>query len=172
MSGRGFAPDPARAPRPRGTKARRLVNDGSLNGRPLPLDVLPLVEGKRQKWHPQTLRWWENWRRSPQAARMMTAPDWDFLVDTALLHHEMWTTGQNRIATMAEIRLRVAKFGATPEDRQRLRLEIEEPTPYPTGNGTAAASAVDELNARRQRILGTSETVRVVNATKQMVRDR
>ena len=45
-------------------------------------------------------------------------------MDTALLHAELWA---GNAACASELRLRVAKFGATPEDRARLRMSIEEP---------------------------------------------
>lgn len=59
------------------------------------------------------------WGRSAQA-ETFTATDWSFLLDTALMHHAMWSKGQWTLA--AEVRLRVAKYGATPEDRARLRM--------------------------------------------------
>lgn len=59
------------------------------------------------------------WGRSAQADTF-TATDWSFLLDTALMHHAMWSKGQWTLA--AEVRLRVAKYGATPEDRARLRM--------------------------------------------------
>lgn len=59
------------------------------------------------------------WAESAQADTF-TATDWSFLLDTALMHHAMWSKGQWTLA--AEVRLRVAKFGATPEDRARLRM--------------------------------------------------
>ena len=74
-------------------------------------------------WPAQTRIWYDNWRSSPQA-QTLTETDWDFLLDTALLHAELWA-GNGSVA--AELRLRVAKFGATPEDRLRLRLQIAEP---------------------------------------------
>lgn len=49
--------------------------------------------------------------------------DWDFLIDTALLHSEMWNGSP---ALAAEIRLRVSKLGVTPEDRLRLKLQIDQ----------------------------------------------
>ncbi|TCO47311.1 hypothetical protein [Actinocrispum wychmicini] len=58
----------------------------------------------------------------------MTGTDWDFLLDTALLHAELWSG----VASVApELRLRVGKLGATPEDRQRLRMQIIEPGATP-----------------------------------------
>jgi hypothetical protein len=71
------------------------------------------------EWHPQTVDWWEMWKRSAQADTF-TESDWSFLADTALMHTAMWSKGQWTLA--AEVRLRVAKFGATPEDRARLRM--------------------------------------------------
>jgi hypothetical protein len=50
-----------------------------------------------------------------------TAPDWSELLDAARLHAEYWR-GNPKVA--AELRLRVAKFGATPEDRARLRIQF------------------------------------------------
>lgn len=74
-------------------------------------------------WHPRTREWWAMWRDSPQAEWFM-ASDWDFLLDTALMHHAMWSKGQWTLA--AEVRLRVAKYGATPEDRARLRMHFAD----------------------------------------------
>ena len=71
-------------------------------------------------WHPMTLSWWKTWQESPMAA-LMGPTDWSFMLDTALMHHSMWAKGQWTLA--AEVRLRVAKYGATPEDRLRLRIQ-------------------------------------------------
>jgi hypothetical protein len=73
-------------------------------------------------FHPRTVVWWDNWRRSPQAQHM-AAVDWDFMVDTAMMHSQMWN-GDLKMA--AEVRIRVAKFGATPEDRLRLKVQVDE----------------------------------------------
>lgn len=70
-------------------------------------------------WHPQTVVWWGMWQRAPQS-EMFTESDWSFLLDTAYMHHQYWSKGAWTLA--AELRLRVAKFGATPEDRARLRM--------------------------------------------------
>ena len=88
--------------------------DGELHGPDLPEAI---------KWPAPTKSWWDNWRRSPQAL-LLTQTDWDFLLDTALLHARFW---EGDAAVAAELRLRVAKFGATPEDRARLRLQIQAP---------------------------------------------
>jgi hypothetical protein len=38
-----------------------------------------------------------------------------------MLHQEFWS---GSLSVAGELRLRVAKFGATPEDRMRLRLQV------------------------------------------------
>jgi len=122
MAGHGPAPkDPA-------TRRRRNVvppptvieADDELRGPDLPIDVLP----NREQWHQRTRDWWRTWRTSAQA-QTFTATDWDFLLDTALMHHTMWSQGRWEFAS--ELRLRAAKFGATPEDRMRLRLQVTPP---------------------------------------------
>ena len=67
-----------------------------------------------------TRRWWKMWGESPLSAEY-TETDWSFLLDTAYLHALYWK-GDYRVA--GELRLRVAKFGATPEDRARLRIQF------------------------------------------------
>lgn len=105
-----------------------MTPDDELRGPDLPIDVLPGDE----EWHVRTQAWWATWRRSPQA-QTFTTTDWDFLIDTALMHHTMWSKGRWEFAS--ELRLRAAKFGATPEDRLRLRMQVEIPgdeKPKPT----------------------------------------
>ena len=162
MAGRGPIPSENRA-RERNKPVRESVRaDGAVGGFDLPDDVLPqiVVDGKpqfdldgnpvREEWHPQTRRWWENWRRSPQATRMVTDPDWDYLLDTALAHHQMWMTGGKNSERLSEIRLRVACFGATYADRARLKWEIEAPS-----NDFAVGSVgnVTNLGAKRRKRL-------------------
>lgn len=112
MAGNGPAPKPAnrRARRNADPKALTVLRFDPAAAPGLPDDI---------DWHPRTLDWWKMWADSAQAENF-TATDWSFLLDTALMHHAMWSKGQWTLA--AEVRLRVAKFGATPEDRARLRM--------------------------------------------------
>ena len=115
MPGRGPAPKAERS-RPNDTARRKaeftkVADDGQVRGPELP----------DYAWHERTVAWYETWRRSPMAVTFIDA-DWDFLIDTAMLHTEMWN-GSPGLA--AEIRLRVGKLAGTPEDRLRLRLEVE-----------------------------------------------
>lgn len=91
---------------------------------PLPeFDVQITVEGETVSqsfvWPEATRRWWETWGAEP-LAQDFTATDWDFLLDTALIHAKVWGAGDLKL--LAELRLRVAKMGATGEDRARLRI--------------------------------------------------
>ncbi|MGF3056158.1 hypothetical protein [Microbacterium sp. YY-01] len=154
MAGVGPAPKENRS-RKRDTPTREIIkSDGKLGGFPLPDDVLPVdpETGDREEWHPATVRFWENWRASPQASKMVTAPDWDYMLDTALMHHIAWSSGGRNSERFAEIRLRVATFGATPADRLRLRLEVEVPEEYPVG--ASDRSNVTSIEDRRRRIAG------------------
>lgn len=116
----------------------------------LPKDVLTDKDGDIVPWHPMTIKWWESWRRSPQATRMLTEPDWHFLLDTALMHHMMWQNGRWDFAS--EVRLRVAKFGATPEDRLRLHLEIDDEIDNNGAIGRGQGGNVSDLDERRKRL--------------------
>lgn len=132
---------PGPAPKPADQRRRRNID-------PIPTTVVTpddVVRGPELPagvaWHAQTLKWWETWRRSPQAITF-TETDWDFLVDTALLHTAYWSGENNG----AELRHRVAKFGATPEDRLRLRLQID-------GEAEGAKSSKSVSSQRRARLL-------------------
>ncbi len=159
MAGRGPAPSGNRSRERDNQETTKLVADGKKRGMALPPLYRADRSGKqvRVKWHPRTVAWWNHWRESPQAIRMMTGPDWDFLLDTALMHHAMWTDGKWELA--AEVRLRVQKFGATPEDRSRLRVEIGiggMPSEAP-GTTSTALGNVSSIEDRRQRLTGTED---------------
>lgn len=112
-------------------------SDGKTHGPDLPESI---------DWPDVTLEWWETWRTCAQASTY-TDTDWSFLLDTAVLHAAFWD-GNHSAA--AELRLRVAKFGATPEDRARLKISIGEPkakTPRAPRTKTKAETA------RRGRLL-------------------
>jgi hypothetical protein len=149
VAGRGFAPKETRS-RPRDAKRRageqtHVTPDKKLRGPVLPRGVLPDGE----QWHPRTKTWWETWRKSPQA-QVMVDTDWDFLLDTALLHHAYWAALRTDLA--AELRLRVAKFGATMEDRLRLKLTIDPPETGAAKSPGAKQGSVASLDDRRKRL--------------------
>ncbi|MBH0009986.1 hypothetical protein [Salinibacterium sp. SWN1162] len=124
MAGRGFVPSGNAKKASRNHAPAAIKSDGFLGGFSLPSAALGRDDnGPPVAWHPRTLAWWDAWRASPQGMLMLTEVDWRFLLDTALLHHHFWSCSSWQLG--AELRLRVSKFGATPEDRTRLRFEVE-----------------------------------------------
>lgn len=110
------------APKPQGRRARRNKDE-------TPTTILRFEEAEQPPlpesvpWPDETINWWKMWGESPQAELFGTT-DWEFLKDTALLHAQLWGNGD--MSVMAELRIRVAKFGATMEDRARLRMQFAE----------------------------------------------
>lgn len=132
-----------RGPRPKDPDKRARTNSDPVPLRKLPLQVgeqpeLPEfvvdVYGERTPfvWPEQTREWWRMWRESPLSSEF-TATDWSELRDTAVIHAKFW---QGDLKQAAELRLRVAKFGATPEDRARLRIVFAQADDADAGKGT------------------------------------
>lgn len=146
MAGRGPQPkDPSR--RARANKdpvAQTVLRFEQAEPPELPtLSVLKDGELVEYAWPARTLDWWEMWKASPQAEHF-SSTDWDFLLDTAVVHARLWS---GEMSAAAELRLRVAKFGATPEDRARLRMQFaqadEADSKRPPGAGSAKARYAD-----------------------------
>lgn len=109
-----------RGPRPKDPSKRARVNADPValkvyEGKPVDQPALP----DDRDWPSMTLRWWDTWGNEP-ASRDFRPTDWDFLADTALIHAQVWAEGDLKL--LPELRLRVAKMGATAEDRARLRI--------------------------------------------------
>lgn len=85
--------------------------------------------------------WWKMWADSPLSADFIST-DWSELLDTALLHARFWS-GDHKVA--GELRLRVAKYGATPEDRARLRITFAQ------ADDAEAVKPEGESSARSRR---------------------
>lgn len=129
MAGRGPAPkDPrARVRRNAEPTALRVIHAEPITQPELPeFDLAVAVDGEvvteTFSWPTRTREWWRMWRESPLTSDY-TQTDWDFLLDTAFIHAQFW---QGEVKLGAELRLRVAKFGATPEDRARLRIQFAQ----------------------------------------------
>lgn len=96
-------------------------------------------------WPEATQRWWAMWATAPQADDFGPT-DWDFLIDTALIHADVWSGNLDRLN---ELRIRVAKFGATPEDRARLKMQYAE--------AEIAEDRASERRERRERVSGSGK---------------
>jgi len=117
MAGHGPAPkDPNKRVRGRRSDPMGTTTIEFIRGEqpPLPGDI---------DWPERTRQWWAEWGRS-SLSEHFTALDWDYMLDTALLHAAVWGAGD--FSRLAELRIRVAKFGQTPEDRARLRIQFAE----------------------------------------------
>lgn len=87
-------------------------------------------------WPERTREWWEMWKASPQAEHFGST-DWDYLLDTALIHARLWS---GDMSAAAELRLRVAAFGATPADRARLRMVFADADDADGGRGASGGA--------------------------------
>lgn len=131
MAGQGPAPKVA------GRRARRNadpVPQTVLTFHPSEAPDLPDAQPDGEPWPAATVRWWNTWKDSAQA-ELMTATDWSFLLDTAILHARLWA---GEVSNAPELRLRVAKFGATLEDRARLRIVFATADEADGGQGSEA----------------------------------
>lgn len=114
---------PGRGPRPKDPSKRARTNAD-----PIPTSVLRSEAAKapslptRYKGNAEVRRFWRTWVNSPQA-EVFSSTDWQFLLETLPLVEAYWA---GDLKQAGEIRLRVAKFGATPEDRARLRMQFAD----------------------------------------------
>lgn len=92
-------------------------------------------------WPERTREWWRMWIESPQAEHFGSS-DWQFLLDTALIHARLW---KGDVSAAAELRLRVAAFGATPADRARLRMVFADADGADQGRGSSGGPKAREL---------------------------
>ena len=157
----GVGPPPKdpdrRARRNKDAPALKVVPARPVEQPPLPtvyvdvVDEAGQVRKKRFHWPKVTRSWWRMWAESPLSADY-TDTDWSFLMDTALIHARYWL-GDVRLGP--ELRLRVAKFGATPEDRARLRITFAVAEDVEAGGapGEAAAAPGGARSRARGRAL-------------------
>lgn len=139
MGGRGPAPkDPdKRARRNKQPELRVILTEPATQPELPRFSVEEDGELTEFTWPGATQEWWRMWAEHPISDEFSDA-DWSFLLDTALVHAAVWS---GSIKYAGELRLRVAKFGVTPEDRARLRImfaiadkaEGDEPAEQPTG---------------------------------------
>lgn len=139
MAGRGPAPKPAnkRARRNADATAVTILQFEPCEQPPLPKDV---------EWPERTRALWAKLGASP-LTRLLTELDWEYLLDTMILHLRLWADGDTTV--MAELRLRLAKFFVTPEDRARGRIILAEADEADQGAGSPSAA---DARARRAQL--------------------
>lgn len=95
-------------------------------------------------WPERTQHWWAAWVESPLTASW-TPLTWQYLLDTALIHREIWATGN--VARMGELRARVERLGAVG-DTPAAAVTPHTPT-------AKVVTPLDDLaNRRAQRSAG------------------
>lgn len=101
-------------------------------------------------WPARTREWWQMWKDSPQADHFGSS-DWQFLLDTALVHARLW---RGDLSAAAELRLRVAAFGATPADRARLRMVFADADGADSGRGASGGPSAKERYGQLRSLPG------------------
>jgi hypothetical protein len=125
MAGVGKAPKPIakRAGHSKDPVAMRILPRFLADQPELPEFLVESDDGLEPfRWPDHTRTWWQMWADSPLSLDF-TSTDWSELLDTALLHARVWS---GELRWLPELRLRTAKFGATPEDRARLRIQFAQ----------------------------------------------
>lgn len=89
-------------------------------------------------WPERTRQWWAAWVESPHT-QAWTPLQWEYLLDTALLHATVWGSGD--VAKAAELRTRVERMGGIPLKGA--------PTVSPTAPAVKVVTPLDELAQRR-----------------------
>jgi hypothetical protein len=115
---------------------RRGKDDTRLYGPDLPLDKM---------WCPRTKEWYEKWRRS-DVAPFLEWSDWESLLETALMHNELWLglIPPSSVTTYAaEIRRRCSAFGYTYEDRAKLRMHFADVEDAPQAGRDINSANID-----------------------------
>lgn len=150
MAGRGVPPkDPTqRARRNKDVVQLRTVEVQPAQKPELPTFSVPTdVDGKIVYrdfvWPETTKQWWADLDNHPLKGEFIET-DWSYLLDTARLHAEFWA---GKLSLAAELRLREAKYGFTPEDRARLRIQFAEAT-------GAEVDTAQKVSSARQRMQG------------------
>jgi len=92
------------------------------------------------EWPAMTQDWWAMLAHHPLAKEFIET-DWSYLMETARLHAEFW---MGKLSLAAELRLREAKYGFTPEDRARLRIQFAQAT-------EAEVSVASKVRSSRER---------------------
>ncbi len=86
---------------------------------------------KAYPWCTMTKRWWNKFRKSPQAM-VCHESDWLFLIDTALVYDKIWTNAERLSAAELkglanELRIRMSTYGDTWDNRLKQRIVLESP---------------------------------------------
>lgn len=107
-------------------------------------DLPPHMPGG-DEWPQATRDWWQALGDYPLSAEWSMV-EWLYHLDTAICHGRLWSGGGTVFAS--ELRLRLAKIGATAEDRARLRIAFAQADAADGGQPTAQRPSAREKFAR------------------------
>jgi hypothetical protein len=137
-----------RGPRPKENAVRRnkhehaqALSGAATEGRALPPGLGIKTAGAK--------RFWKTWATSPQSSTWAET-DWAELEITVKLV-DAFFAGDAKLA--GEIRQRVAKWGATTEDRARLRMTLTPPEDESAGQEAAAVAQTTDIDEELYRLL-------------------
>lgn len=140
--------------KPEGERVRRnkpvpitLVKwDGVARGPELPLGLRGI------KWSTRTLQWWRTWRESSQAM-YMTPIDWEFMLETAMVHNSFWSPRSDAVLGK-EGKIKRVLVPRTSTDLKNLSGELRQRLSY-------IESVVKRRLDEGERIVGPSVEDRV-----------
>jgi hypothetical protein len=137
-----------RGPKPKDNAVRRnkhehaqTLSSSTTTGRALPPGLGIQTSGAK--------RFWKTWATSPQAGKWLET-DWAELEITTRLVDGFY---QGDMKLAGEIRQRVAKWGATAEDRARLRMSIEDQDQDEAAETAAPEPTAPDLDEELYRLL-------------------
>ncbi|OZV74779.1 hypothetical protein CA850_29830 [Micromonospora echinospora] len=135
------------APKPDGQRRRRnapthgetvLPDDDVVRGP----ELAGLTAGR--EFRPETVAWFDTWRRSPQAA-VFISTDWLRLATLAPIVDAYWR--RPSAAALSEIRMNEERLGATVVDRMRARMRVETDDEAAEGDLPAGVTSLSERRA-------------------------
>lgn len=92
-------------------------------------------------WPERTREWWAAWVESPITSDW-TPLQWEFLLDTALLHATVWGVGD--VTKAGELRTRVDRLGGLPAVSKAVPA-----APVVVSEAAKKVTPLDELEQRR-----------------------
>jgi hypothetical protein len=91
------------------------------------------------EWPQQTRAWWDS--LGDQVGEL-PAEDWQYLLDTALLHAQLWS---GEFSAARELRVRLEQFGVTPVARGSVSTPVKQER-----KGTPLDEFTKRLRSKRQ----------------------
>lgn len=102
---------------------------------------MPALRPDGKEWLANSIEYYEEFRRSPQALKMGTDLDWQSVLDLVFLKDCFYRRPGAQMA--AEIRARENQFGITPLARHALKWDAPDTNQMAAGGGAAVNDVAD-----------------------------